>query len=74
VELFKQQAFAESTKKSYRSQINAFLHFCLYFNKPSVPVSQEMLKTYVAFLARSLNPSSIAGYLNVVRILHVEAN
>jgi hypothetical protein len=73
-ELFKRQAFAESTKRSYRSQISAFLHFCLYFNRSSVPVSQEKLKCYVAFLARSLNPSSIGGYLNVVRILHVEAN
>jgi hypothetical protein len=73
-ELFKRQAFAESTKSTYRCQINAFLRFCLYFDKSSVPVSQSTLKCYVAFLARSLNPSSIAGYLNVVRILHVDAD
>ena len=39
-----------------------------------MPASQDTLKCYdVAFLAKSLNPSSLAGYLNVVRIMHVNA-
>jgi hypothetical protein len=37
------------------------------------PADQTTLKCYVAFLARTLNPSSIPGYLNVVRILHLNA-
>jgi hypothetical protein len=72
-ELFKRQALAESTKSTYRSQLNAFLRFCLYFGRPFLPSDQITLKCYVAFLARSLNPSSIGGYLNVIRILHVNA-
>ena len=64
---------AESTKSAYRSQLNAFLRFCLHFALTPVPVEQGTLKCYVAFLARSLNPSSIPGYLNVVRLLHLNA-
>ena len=70
---YKHCALAESTKCTYRSQLNAFLRFCLFFASDPVPVSQQTLKCYVAFLARSLNPSSIPGYLNVVRILHLNA-
>jgi integrase len=66
-------AYASSTKKTYRCQINAYLRFCLYFDRTHVPADQSTLKAYVAFLARSLNPSSIPGYLNVVRILHVQS-
>jgi hypothetical protein len=72
-ELFKRQALAESTKTTYRCQLNAFLRFCLYFERPFLPVDQITLKCYVAYLARSLNPSSIGGYINVIRIFHVNA-
>jgi hypothetical protein len=64
---------AETTKSAYRSQLNAFLRFCLHFALTPVPSQQETLRCYVAFLARSLNPSSIPGYLNVVRLLHLNA-
>lgn len=37
-----------------------------------VPVNPEHLCQYAAFLARSLNPSSIPQYLNIVGILHKE--
>ena len=70
---FKRAAFAESTKASYRSHRNAYLRFCLYFDLLPVPASQLTLKTYVAFLARSIRPSCINGYLNIVRTMHLEA-
>ena len=71
--MYKRCALAESTKSTYRSQINAFLRFCLYFNRPYLPVDQQTLKCYVTFLSRSLNPSSLGGYLNVIRILHLNS-
>ena len=37
-----------------------------------VPADRETLRLYVAFLARTLSPSSISGYLNVVRLIHLE--
>ena len=72
-EQFKRQALAESTKSTYRSQLNSFLRFCIYYGRSHLPADQLTLKCYVSFLARSLNPSSISGYLNVVRILHLNA-
>jgi hypothetical protein len=53
--------------------MNAYIRFCLYFDRVPVPADQVTLRAYLAFLARSLNPSSILGYLNVVRIMHVSA-
>jgi hypothetical protein len=70
---FKRIAWAESTKSTYRSQLKAYMRFCLYFDRNSCPADQDTLKCYVAFLSRSLNPNSIPGYLNIVRILHVNA-
>ena len=65
--------FAESTKASYKSHANAYLRYCVYFDRVPVPANQETLVGYVVFLARSLNPRSVNCYLNIIRILHVSA-
>ena len=39
-----------------------------------MPVDRLTLIAYVAFLARSLKPTTINGYLNIVRLLHVDIN
>jgi hypothetical protein len=70
---YKRKAYAVSTQKTYRSQLRRFLQFCLDFKCSPIPVSQETLVAYVAYLARSLSASSIPNYLNVIRILHLEA-
>jgi hypothetical protein len=70
---YKTAAFAESIKAAYRSHQNAYLRFCIYFSLTPVPASQDTLKTYVAFLARSIKPAGINGYLNIVEIMHLEA-
>ena len=71
--VFKRKAYALSTQKTYISQLRRFLQFCLDFNCVPVTASQETLICYAAYLARSLSASSIPNYLNVVRLLHVEA-
>ena len=71
--MYKCHALADTTKCTYRSQINSFLWFCIYFGRSHLPADQLTLKCYVTFLSRSLNPSSIGGYLNVIRILHLNA-
>jgi hypothetical protein len=38
-----------------------------------VPADNDTLTCYVAFLARSISASSISGYLNIIRILHLDA-
>jgi hypothetical protein len=70
---YKRKSYALSTQKTYRSQLRKYLQFCLDFKCNPLPVSQQTLLCYTAFLARSLSASSIPNYLNVVRLLHVEA-
>jgi hypothetical protein len=66
-------AFATATKRTYRSQVNLYFKFCSDFGLIPIPASQETLVTYNAFLARRLSANSIPGYMNVVRLLHLEA-
>ena len=70
---FRSMTFAASTKKTYRSQAVCFTKYCLNFGLVPVPATQETLVTYCAYLARTLSSSSIPAYLNVVRLMHIEA-
>ena len=72
VKQYKSVCYAESTKATYRSCLHAYLRFCLYFGLQPVPATKETLLAYLAFLARSLKPSSIPTYLNVIRLMHLE--
>jgi hypothetical protein len=70
---YKKSAYAEGTKKTYRSQLKSYFKFCVEFACCPIPVEQPTLLAYVAHLAGRISPSSIPGYLNVVRLLHMEA-
>ena len=65
--------YAESTKATYRSQLRQYLRFCNYFKLKPVPANNTTLKCYITVLARSLKSTSIPGYLNIVRLIHVES-
>ena len=73
VRAFTSHTYAESTKASYKSQLLAYLRYCLFYGYEPVPADQTTLLTYTAFLARDKRPSTIKNYLNLVRILHLEA-
>ena len=70
---FRGSAFASTTQKTYRSQLKRYLNFCKTFGVQPVPASQGTLTAYMAFLARSLSSSSIPGYMNIVRLMHLDA-
>jgi hypothetical protein len=70
---YKRTAFAEITKSAYRTHLNMFLRFCLYFSRAPVPADRFTLMSYVAFLARTLKPTSMNCYLTVIRITHLDA-
>ena len=70
---FTRHTYAESTKASYRTHLRTYLRFCLKFDLTPVPANQTTLISYITFLARSLKPSSITCYLNIIRILHLES-
>ena len=70
---YKKAVFAESTKACYKSQLLAYLRYCKFFNRAPLPANQLTLVGYLVFLARSLNVNSIPSYLNIIRLLHLNA-
>lgn len=73
VAFYRAQTFADSTKRTYKSQLNSYLDFCNQAGILPVPISQRDLACYIGYLARRLQFSSLQQYLNIVRILHEEA-
>jgi len=67
------QVFATSTRLTYASQRKLYFHFCALAGISPVPLSQENACRYIAFLSGKLAFNSLKQYLNVVRILHLEA-
>ena len=70
---YRANSFAASTSKTYLTQLSAYLNFCSRMNIKPVPLSQENLGHNIAFLSRRLCFSSVKQYLNVVRLVHLEA-
>ncbi|MEW8546114.1 MAG: hypothetical protein AB2693_21550, partial [Candidatus Thiodiazotropha sp.] len=70
---YRSNTFAQSTAKTYSAQKKAFFEFCSKLNIQPIPLSQYDLGRYIAFLSRRLAFGSIRQYLNVVRLLHLEA-
>jgi hypothetical protein len=70
---YKRMAFAEATKKAYKSHLVSYLTFCKEFKRNPVPATQDTITGYIVHLARRLKPSSIPGYINIIRLLHVQA-
>ena len=73
VTLLRSQTFAESTSRTYRSQLLIYLQFCSAMDIEPVPISLANLGRYIAFLASRLCFSSVRQYLNAVRLIHLEA-
>ena len=65
--------FTFSTSCTYKSQLRAYLHFCLYFDYTIIPASSCTILHYIVFLANSLAPQSIPNYLNIICIIHLQA-
>lgn len=51
----------------------AYFEFCNKLSVQPVPLSQHNLGRYIAFLSRRLCFTSVRQYLNVVRLIHVDA-
>jgi hypothetical protein len=70
---YRQSAFSTNTKRAYKSQLKSYLKFCQDFRRAPVPASSETISCYAIFLARRMLPQSVNCYLNVIRLLHLEA-
>ena len=73
VQLLRGQVFAPSTRATYRSQQRLYLQFCDLAGLNPVPLSQANACRYIAFLSQRLAYNSVKLYINVVRIMHLEA-
>ena len=61
-------AFQESTKRSMRTQLNAYLLFCDHFAVVPFPVSKQSFLAYLAFLSKSLSCyRSLLNYINILK-------
>ena len=72
IAFFRNQTFAQSTKKTYSTHRDTYLRFCHFMNIPSVPASTHGICLYAAYLARSLKFSSIKQYLGIIGLMHKE--
>lgn len=69
---YRASTFADTTKKAYQTHLRTYLNFCEKLKIKPVPVCEKTVAQYAAFLARTLQPSSVTQYLNIVRLLHLE--
>ena len=51
----------------------SYISFCKEFGFDLVPITPLQAGRYVAYLSKRLSPSSIPKYLNIIRIIHLEA-
>ena len=72
VQFYRGNSFANSTFKTYSVHFTAYSEFCNNLNISLVPISQQDLGRYIAFLSRKLSFNSVRQYLNIVRLLHLE--
>ena len=65
-------ALKPSTRKTYTCAQNKFLEFCKQYSLVSLPVTEETLLLYVAFLFEDgFKGTSIRVYLSAIRSLHI---
>ena len=73
VRWLQEQVFAPSTRVTYASQRRLYQHFCVLGDINPVPLSQDNACRYIAFLSQKLAYTSIKQYINVIRIMHLDA-
>ena len=73
VQKYFEHGLAGTTRRTYQSGINKFVHFCnIYHVTNPLPVSQLLLCSYISHLANSgLAYSTIKTYLAAVRYLQI---
>ena len=63
-------SLADSTKRTYSSQLRSYLFFCQTYGYIPFPASMDTILRYVAYLYPRLSYSSIKQYISVVRVMH----
>jgi integrase len=67
ISFFKSKFFAPKTWSNYKSRLESYFLFCLYFDTPFFPLTGKNLARYAVFLANSFSsPDSIASYVSTM--------
>jgi hypothetical protein len=69
---FQAQALAASTTAQYHAHVRYFAEFCVITQGPFERPPEKFVCAYVAYLARSLRPSSVTQYLKGLRDHYVQ--
>ena len=70
---YRGQTFAANTQKTNATHMRAYFKVCDKLCIDPVPVCDRTIALYATYLARTLKPSSVRQYLNIVRLLHPES-
>ena len=70
VQTFLAASLAESTKRTYRSQLKSYLSFCTLYGYCPVPATVSTILRYIAHLSKRLSYNYIKQYMSVVRGIH----
>lgn len=70
---FDSAAFEVATRKAYKCQVASYMGFCKRFRYIAVPASTLTIKRYIAYLSLTHAYSSIKVYVNIIRLLHMQA-
>lgn len=61
-------AYADSSKKTMRTHLQAYLLFCEFYSFQPFPVSDANYELYIAFLSKSIKSyNTLVGYLNTIK-------
>lgn len=69
---YQEAAIAASSKKTYKTGQHHFLRFCRMMRVPPLPVSENNLARFSAFMARTVGYRTIRVYLAGIRMLHLQ--
>ena len=72
VNYYRSQAFAASTKNSYITHLKTYIKFCQVTGRPVSPPDSLTTMRYIAYLAQTLQYSSITQYTSPIRLMHAE--
>lgn len=65
-------SLAESTKRTYSSQLRTYFKFCSTYGYWAFPASLDTILRYIGYLSTRLSYASIQQYVSVVRVMHEE--
>ena len=75
VQRYLNASLAPSSQKAYRAGIGSFLKLCTHLGSPPLPVTQDLLCSFVAYLANTnCAYQTIRSYLAAVRYLQIANN